>query len=102
MRRAKEEGHVFLTIFKKIKAEHCGLACNPRYSGGRDGEDHSWRPAQAKKLMRPHLNHGGTYLSSQLCRETQIGGLQSGQTWQGRKGDLISKMTKQTGVGMWQ
>jgi hypothetical protein len=28
-------------------------ACNPSYSGGRDGEDRSLRPAWAKKFMRP-------------------------------------------------
>jgi hypothetical protein len=30
--------------------------CNLIYSGVRDREDPSWRPAQAKKLTRPHLN----------------------------------------------
>jgi hypothetical protein len=31
-------------------------ACNPSYSGSRDGEDRCLRPALAKKFTRLHLN----------------------------------------------
>jgi hypothetical protein len=31
--------------------------CNPSYSGGRDQEDHSPKPAQANKFMRPYLEN---------------------------------------------
>jgi hypothetical protein len=30
-------------------------ACNPSYSGGRDQDDHSSKPAQANSSMRPYL-----------------------------------------------
>jgi hypothetical protein len=44
--------------------------CNPRYSGGRDGEDLSLRPVLEETLARPHLQQagqGGLHLGSQLC-----------------------------------
>jgi hypothetical protein len=30
-------------------------ACNPSYSGDKDQEDHSSKPAQGKKFLRPYL-----------------------------------------------
>jgi hypothetical protein len=50
-------------------------ACNPRYSGGRDWEDLSSRPAQAKRSWDPYHNRSVdivVHLLPQLCRETQI------------------------------
>jgi hypothetical protein len=32
-------------------------ACNPSYSGGKDQEDHSLRPAQANCSRDPHLQN---------------------------------------------
>jgi hypothetical protein len=52
-------------------------ACNPSYLGSRDGEDQGSRPAVGKMFTRPPSQPmagcGGTYLSSQLCGEVQIG-----------------------------
>jgi hypothetical protein len=50
-------------------------AYHPSYSGGRDWEDHSSRPAGAKSLQGPisTAGYGGMYLSCQLCSEAQIG-----------------------------
>jgi hypothetical protein len=31
--------------------------CNPRYSGGKDQEDHSWRPAPRKKSPSQPINN---------------------------------------------
>jgi hypothetical protein len=30
-------------------------ACNPSYSGGRDQEDHGWKPVLGKQFERPYL-----------------------------------------------
>jgi hypothetical protein len=39
-----------------VFAGHCGSQLYPSYLGGRDWEDHSLRPAQAKKLLRLHFS----------------------------------------------
>jgi hypothetical protein len=46
--------------FKLIKINKLSLAlmvhtCNPRYSGGRDQEDCSWKPTVGKQFARPYL-----------------------------------------------
>jgi hypothetical protein len=34
-------------------------ACNPSYSGGRDPEDHGWRPAQTNSETPPQSGKAG-------------------------------------------
>jgi hypothetical protein len=71
--------HTVLTNFgsakgrSEIKKWRLGMvnyACHPSYSGGRNQEDPSSRPAQAKKLTRLYLNQqaslSGKCLWSQL------------------------------------
>jgi hypothetical protein len=36
-------------------------ACNPSYSGGRDQEDHSSKPALGKQFSRPYLEKNPSY-----------------------------------------
>jgi hypothetical protein len=48
-------------------------ACNPRYSRGRDQEDCSLRPAQAKQLSRLHLNKE-TGSDGCVCNPSHVGG----------------------------
>jgi hypothetical protein len=66
--------------FKKIRPgpDEVANACNPRYLGGRDWEDLGSKPAWDKKFSRPistMTGCNGICLSSQLCKEAQIGGL---------------------------
>jgi hypothetical protein len=60
-------------------------ACNPSYLRGRGKEDCGSRLGQANSFQDPisieNSGHGGMFLSSQLCREVQIGGSKSRSTW---------------------
>jgi hypothetical protein len=44
-------------LFKKSHSGQALVAhaCNPVYSGGRDQEEHLWKPAQANSSVRPYL-----------------------------------------------
>jgi hypothetical protein len=44
--------HVNIHRQSQVPVAH---ACNPSYSGGRDQEDHSSKPAQKNSSVRPYL-----------------------------------------------
>jgi hypothetical protein len=51
--------------------------CNLRYLGGRDQEDHGFRPAKVKSsqdgITTVKAGCGGTHMSFQLLQETELG-----------------------------
>jgi hypothetical protein len=68
----------------KDKAGTMAQTCNPTYSGGKDQEDHSLRPAQTKSSWDPisaNTGHGGTHLSSSYGGKHKIGGSRSRLAW---------------------
>jgi hypothetical protein len=44
-----------LDVISSKKVNLGEALCNPSYSGGRDQEDHSSKPAQANSSARPYL-----------------------------------------------
>jgi hypothetical protein len=50
--------------------------CNPRYSGGRDQEDHSLKPVQANSF-KPYLNFKNTHHKNRLVKCHKVKALSS-------------------------
>jgi hypothetical protein len=46
---------ILLDVISSKKVNLGEALCNPSYSGGRDQEDHSSKPAQASSSARPYL-----------------------------------------------
>jgi hypothetical protein len=59
-----------------LKWEHLGTVayfCNPSYSGGRDQEDHSLRPVQAKNLQGPISTNEKLSVVMHTCHPSYVG-----------------------------
>jgi hypothetical protein len=70
---------------KKLDSGIVAQACNPSYSGDRDGEDCGSRPKPRQKVLeipsQPITELGGTRLSSQPLQESLIGGSSCRLAW---------------------
>jgi hypothetical protein len=79
MLRVKLE-HIFLVKSETGQAP-VTHTCNPSYSGGRNQEDRSSKPAQANGLWKPILNKKGWWNGSRCWPWVQILVLQKIKVW---------------------